>query len=531
MAKLPNSRNGWIPAVEDFSSGIVVFLIALPLCLGIAIASGVPPVAGIISGIIGGVIVGLLSGSSLSVSGPAAGLTAVVLQANESLNSFELLLTAVFLAGVIQIVLAFLKMGAIGHYIPSSVILGMLAAIGLILIMKQFPHAIGYDLDPEGDESFIQSDGHNTFSEIYYSIVNISWGALIISSFSILLLFKWEKWKKHFRIFTLLPGPLVVVMIGVLINYFFLKFLPSFASTGIQLVHLPDANDGIFSSLAHPDFSAVFTNDMVWKVAFIIAIVASIESLLSLEASDRLDPRKKISPPNQELFAQGAGNIVAGLVGGLPVTTVIVRSSVNISAGARTRWSAVFHGLLLFVCVITIPGLLNMIPKSALAAILLFVGYKLTPIKLFRQQWKKGKEQFLPFLITISAILLTNLLIGILIGIVAGIFFVLRSNFHAAVFLENSGSNYLLKLNKDVSFLNKPLIRKNLRSIPDNSYLIIDGSKAFFIDPDIMDEIEEFIHLSKRKNITVQTRNLTLSETIRPPASREQSMGKLEKTV
>lgn len=499
---------------QDIKSGIVVFLVALPLCLGIALASGAPAFAGIVSGVVGGIVIGALSGASLSVSGPAAGLTSIVLASINSLPSFEVFLAAVVLSGVFQLLFGALRLGAFAGFIPSSVIIGMLAAIGLILILKQIPHAVGFDKDFEGNETFLQSDGHNTFTEIYYALLNPSAGAVIICLLGIGMLLLWDtKFFKRNKILSAVPAALLVVIMGIGLNVLFKKYIPGWELSGEHLVDLPmisNMND-LTSQIRTPDFGTALGMSAVWITAITIALVASIESLLSIEATDRLDPSHKVTPANRELVAQGIGNAVSGMFGGLPVTAVIVRSSANISAGGKSKFSAIFHGFLLLGSIIAIPSVLNLIPKAALAAVLLMVGYKLTSVKVIRQQFKKGSTQFIPFFITVAAILVTDLLIGIVIGLVFGIFFVLKENFRSAIHVTHSGNNFLLKLNKDVSFLNKPLIREKLDAIPENTKVLIDGTQAGFIDLDVKEEIHSFIEKAKNKNIQVEIKNIRLS--------------------
>ncbi|MFZ6009971.1 MAG: SulP family inorganic anion transporter [Bacteroidota bacterium] len=498
---------------HDLPSGLVVFLVALPLCLGVALASGAPLFAGIISGMVGGIVVGLLSGSALSVSGPAAGLTTIVLSSITSMGSFDAFLTTVCLAGVVQLTLGFLKAGAIGNYFPASVIKGMLAAIGLILVLKQIPHAVGYDKDFEGDTSFSQIDGENTFSVLLSALNYLNFGALVICLISLAISIVWDKpWMKKMKFTTLVPSPLVVVGVGIALNELFKSSFPGLAITTEHLVSLPIAKDlqAFASQFSFPDFS-VLLHKSTWTVAFTIAIVASLESLLSIDAVDKLDPHKRITPLNQELKAQGAGNLVSGLLGGLPITAVIVRSSANISAGAKTKASAIIHGILLFLTVLLIPTLLNKIPLASLAAILLMVGYKLTKPEIAISMYKKGKDQFIPFVVTIVAIVLTDLLIGIFIGIAVGLVFVLKTNFHQAIFVVNEGSNYLVRLNKDVSFLNKALLRKTFREIPEGSYVMIDGARSTFIDQDILETISDFRESATNRNIQIELKQSALA--------------------
>ncbi|HEX6226908.1 MAG TPA: SulP family inorganic anion transporter [Chryseolinea sp.] len=491
---------------HDLPASIVVFLVALPLCLGVALASGAPLFAGIIAGVVGGIVVGSISGSALSVSGPAAGLTTIVLSSITTMGSFEAFLTTVVLAGIIQFILGVFKAGTIGNYFPSSVIKGMLAAIGLILILKQIPHAIGYDKDFEGDESFIQADGQNTFTEIVHAFGYINFGAVIVFAFSMLILIMWERPAiKNHKFSTLLPAPLFVVATGLLLNIIFLNAFPALAIEQEHLVSLPVAESlgSFINQFELPDFSVIGKKE-TWTIAFTIAIVASLESLLSIDAVDKLDPFKRTSPLSRELKAQGIANAVSGLIGGLPVTAVIVRSSANVAAGARTRTSAVTHGLLLLLTALFIPTFLNKIPLASLAAILLMVGYKLAKPSLIRNMYLKGKDQFIPFAVTIIAILLTDLLIGITIGILVGLFFVLKTNFHRALFSVNENGNYLIRLTKDVSFLNKALLRQTFKEIPDGANVIIDGARSAFIDQDILETINDFRESASNRDISVE---------------------------
>ncbi|MBX2945364.1 MAG: SulP family inorganic anion transporter [Cyclobacteriaceae bacterium] len=491
---------------SDIPASIVVFLVALPLCLGIALASGAPLFSGIIAGFVGGIAVGFYSKSALSISGPAAGLTTIVLASIHQLGDYKFFLVAVVLAGVLQVVLGYLRAGTIGNYFPSSVIKGMLAAIGLILILKQIPHAVGYDADYIGDEDFLQQDGRNTFSELIYSLNVIQPGAAIICLLSIGILILWEKpFIRNTRFAKVIPAPLLVVFLGVALNELFNVAIPGFHVTSGHLVSLPVSENlaSFFNQFTYPDFSALF-NQNVWVAAVTIAVVASLETLLSIDAIDKLDPYKRLTPLNHELKAQGVGNMLSGLMGGLPITSVIVRSSANVNSGGKTKTSAMVHGLLLLMTVIAIPGQLNKIPLACLAAILLMTGYKLTKPSLIVTMFKKGWGQFIPFAITIVAILLTNLLQGIFIGLTIGLIFVLRTNFHKALFCVREGNRYLVRLTKDVSFLNKALLRNTLREIPNNSHVIIDGVRSTFIDHDILETIQEFQQSALSRNISVE---------------------------
>ena len=490
----------------DLPSSVVVFLVALPLCLGIALGSGAPLFSGIIAGMVGGLVIGALSGSQLSVSGPAAGLTTIVAAAILKLQVYEAFLLAVVLGGIFQIILGFLKAGILGDYIPSSVIKGMLAAIGLMLILKQFSHLVGYDKDFVGDESFAQPDGNNTFSGMFRSLRHLIPAALIIGIVSLLIQIVWDKYiAPKAKALKLIPAPLIVVIVAVAINETLRSSAPELAIKESHLVSIPAADSfkGFISFFTFPDFSYIL-NWNVWLTGFTIAIVASLETLLNIEAADDLDPYQRVTPTNRELKAQGVGNLVSGLIGGLPITSVVVRTSANINAGAKTKVSTIFHGILLLLSVAFIPTILNLIPYSALAAILIYTGYKLAKPSLFIKFYKKGWDQFLPFALTIAAILLTDLLKGIVIGCFVGLFFVIRSNFKSAVLVVNDDNKYLFRLRKDVSFLNKPIIKNKLEKVPANSYVLIDAARADFIDKDIVEVIEDFLKHAPLKGITVE---------------------------
>jgi MFS superfamily sulfate permease-like transporter len=489
---------------KDIPASIVVFLVALPLCLGIALASGAPLFAGLLTGIIGGVVVGIFSGSQLSVAGPAAGLTVIVLNAITKLGSYETFLLAIMIAGALQILLGIIKAGTIANYFPSPVIEGMLAAIGIILIMKQFPHAVGYDKDFEGDEGFSEAgEGNNTFSGILSALGKINYGAAIIAGVSLLLMIYWPKFKKA----AMVPAPLLVVLAGVGLSALFAG--TELALQEKQMVSIPmvKSSSEFFSLFKSPNFAAI-TNKEVWITAFTIAIVASLETLLSLEAVDKIDPIKRISPTNRELVAQGAGNLVSGLLGGLPMTAVIVRSSANVNAGARTKVSAITHGLMLLLSLLFIPSLINQIPLSCLAAILLMTGYKLARISLFKHMWVKGLDQFIPFVVTIIAVVLTDLLIGVGIGMLVGIFYILRTNLRNPYFYQittkGDKKTITLRLAEEVSFLNKAAIQVTLTSLPKGSDVIIDGSNSRFIDSDVLEIINNYKHNAYTKGIIVQ---------------------------
>jgi len=498
---------------NDLPASIVVFFVALPLCLGIALASGVPLFSGIIAGIVGGIVVGIFSGSTLGVSGPAAGLVAIVSASFVTLGgSWNAFYMAVVIAGVFQILLGFAKAGIIAYFFPSSVIKGMLSGIGLLIILKQIPHALGWDKDIEGDDAFFQPDGQNTFSEIIRAFDFLNEGVLIISvvSFAIIILWDQVLIKKH-KIFGILNGPLVVVVFGIIMSSLYQSGFFNFSLNPDQLVKIPMPEDlsGLVNLFSHPDFSAI-TNIEVWKTAAVIAVIASLETLLCVEATDKLDPFKRITPTNRELKAQGIGNVVSGLIGGLPITQVIVRSSANITFGGKTKMSTIFHGFFLLVSALLFANVLNLIPLSSLAVILIMVGYKLAKPSLFLSMYKLGKEQFIPFLVTIIAILATDLLKGISAGIVVGIFFTLihayRNSHHLTeeVIKENERTIYRLTLAEEVTFFNKAEVIKELESIKPNSKVIIDFSKSVYLAYDIVDVFKDYENNAKSKNIIVE---------------------------
>ncbi len=500
---------------SDFLSGMVVFLVALPLCLGIAVASGMPPFSGIITGVIGGILVGFLSSSHVSVSGPAAGLIAIILAAVTKLG-YEAFLLAVVLAGVFQLLLGFAKAGSVSSYFPSGVIEGMLTAIGIIIIKKELPHAIGYDKEHEGDFFSYQladtADGSNFFSEIIHSFNYAHVGIICITLISLGILIAFNKVAALKKI-KALPGALVVVVTGILLNEAFKAWMPSLAITGDHLVKLPTAASvgEFFGQFTFPKLSA-FTNPAVWVTAATIAAVASIETLLCLEAGDKMDPQKRYSSANTELKAQGIGNIAAGLIGGLPMTSVIVRTSANVNAGARTKLSAIAHGVFLLLTAILIPGLLNKIPMACLAAILIMIGLKLASPKVFKHMWHAGKFQFIPFIVTMVAVVGIDLLKGVGIGLVVSIFFILRGNMKLAYFFKKEqhkeGETIHMDLAQEVSFLNKAAIKQTLAHLPSNSKLVIDAANTVYIDYDVLELLRDFVNSgSKEKNIKVELRN------------------------
>lgn len=486
----------------DLSASLVVFFVALPLCLGIALASGAPIISGLIAGIAGGLIVGFISGSHTSVSGPAAGLTVVVLSSIEQLNGFQIFLCALVIAGALQILLGILGAGIIGNFIPSSVIKGMLAAIGIILIFKQLPHAFGYDKDYEGDESFLQTDNHNTFSELLELGNHFTTGAIVIAVLTFIVLYLGEQKKiKEISLLKVVPVSLIAVVLGTVANIIFDGNVEALKLEAEHLVQIPNVLDK--SNFNFPDFSQL-SNVLIWVVAIKIALVASLETLLSIEATDKLDPDKRITPTSRELIAQGTGNLFSGLVGGLPITAVIVRSSANIVAGAKTKLSTMLHGLMLVLFILLFPGILNKIPLSTLAVLLIFVGFKLTKPSLYIKQYKSGLDQFLPFIVTVIAIVFSDLLIGVAIGLVVSFFFIVRSSFQRAVSVAIDGKNYLVKLKGNVSFLNKAFLREKFESLPEESYMIIDGTDATYIDKDIIELLDDLQELALHRNIIIE---------------------------
>lgn len=495
---------------NDIPAGIVVFFVALPLCLGIALASGAPLFSGLIAGIVGGIVVGAISGSNIGVSGPAAGLAAIVLTAIGSLGGFENFLVAVVLAGIMQIVFGLLKAGVIGYYFPSSVIKGMLTGIGIIIILKQIPHFFGYDAEPEGADSFFESSGENTFSAIAHIVDNITLGSFVIGLIGLLVILFWDNiLAKKSKFFKVVQGPLVAVALGI-IFFLITKGDSSLAITADHLVRVP-VPEGISSFLGQftfPNFSVIF-DTQVWVVAFTMALVASLETLLCVEATDKLDPEKHVTPTNRELLAQGTGNILSGLIGGLPITQVIVRSSANIQSGGKTKFAAIFHAILLLVSVILIPNLLNMIPLSVLAAILLVVGYKLAKPTLFKKMYALGWKQSVPFFVTIFGIVFTDLLVGISLGLVVGIVVVLLKSYQNSHFLhieDKSNGKHKIKMTlaEEVTFFNKGAILKELDSLPRDTYLELDLIKTRYLDNDVIEILEDFSVKAKERNIDIK---------------------------
>ena len=498
MSGQPNNNNAAGSAYNvstvsrDLVAGVVVFLVALPLCLGIALASEAPPISGLIAGIIGGILVGALSGSHTSVSGPAAGLAAIVVAQLSVLGSFEAFLLAVFMAGLLQIGLGIARAGSLSAFFPTSVIKGLLSAIGVLLILKQLPHVFGDDNDPEGEMAFFQPDGENTFSELFTALIaNYHLGAALVGVSSVIILVLWNR----IPYLKSVPAALVVVAFGIGMQVLFENADASWSIKGKHLVNIPPADGGVTSYLTFPDFSA-WTNPGVYFAAVTIAIVASLETLLNLEAVDKLDPQQRNSPSSRELVAQGVGNTFAGLLGGLPVTSVIVRSSVNVSIGAKSKVSAIFHGVLLVASVLLFPALLNRIPLAALAAILLVTGFRLASPKLFKQMWSQGRYQFAPFIITLVAIVMTDLLIGVIIGLVVSLMFILNSSLRTpvrrVVETKTTGEVLHIELANQVSFLNRAALMRILDKAPSGAELLIDASESDYVDPDILGLIREF---------------------------------------
>ncbi|MGX9985146.1 SulP family inorganic anion transporter [Soonwooa purpurea] len=491
---------------ENFPSGLVVFLVALPLCLGIALASGAPPLAGIISGIIGGLVVGYLSNSHISVSGPAAGLTAIILAAIADLGSFELFLTAGIIAGILQLALGFLRAGSISNYFPNNVIEGMLAGIGVIIIMKQIPLALGYNSNIASESLFENGFNLNFFSSLSSAIHP---GAVVITLASIAILLMWDK-VKVLKKLKLLPGALVAVIAGIILNQIFLASGSSLAISKENLVSLPvpKSADDFKAMITFPAFEG-FLNYKVWIVGATIAIVASIETLLCIEASDRLDSKRRITDTNLELRAQGIGNILSSIIGGLPMTSVVVRSSANANAGATNKISSMIHGAMLLICVLSIPFLLNMIPLATLAAVLILIGFKLASPKNIMHFWHKGRYQFIPFIATIIAIVSTDLLKGVGIGLAISIIYVLQGNMKRAYYLSrenlNDADEINIKLAEEVSFLNKAAIKKTLKNVKPKSKVVIDARSTSYITTDVLEMIQDFANVrADEEDIEVQ---------------------------
>lgn len=494
---------------SDFAAGLVVFLVALPLCLGIALASGAPLFSGVISGIVGGIVVGFLSQSHLSVTGPAAGLTAIVLTAITDLGAFPVFLTAVFIAGMLQLLLGFIKAGSISNYFPTNVIEGMLAGIGVIIILKQIPHAFGYDPDFEGDEAFLQPDGNNSITEILGIFDHVQPGSILIAVLSIIILIAWGKMKVFSKL-KIIPAALVAVIVSIVLNEYFASTGSSLQISKEHLVSLPIPQSfaEFTNIIVTPDFSG-FLSTKVWIVGLTIAIVASIETLLCIEAADRMDVQRRYTNTNVELKAQGIGNIISSLIGGLPMTSVVVRTSANNEAGAKSKLSAILHGVLLLVSVLSIPTLLNKIPLATLAAVLLLVGYKLANPKTVLHFWHKGKYQFIPFIATFVAVVLLDLLKGVALGMIISAFFVLQGNMKRAYRFRKEeyqeGDIIHIELAQEISFLNKSAIKTTLNELPANSKVVINATETVYIAHDVLDLITEF-HRIKAKELNIKVK-------------------------
>ncbi|MCH2198741.1 MAG: SulP family inorganic anion transporter [Flavobacteriales bacterium] len=506
----PKQTGGFFSNLKsDLPAAVVVFLVALPLCLGIALASDAPLFAGIIAGIVGGTVVALISGSPLGVSGPAAGLALIVANSIKDLGgNFEAFLVAVVLAGIIQIILGVIKAGVIGYYFPNAVIKGMLAGIGVIIALKQIPHACGWDKDPQGDFEFLQVDGRTTFSEIIAGFEHIKPGAILITLVSLAILILWEsKWMKNLSFTKVVKGPLVVVILGILATLWY-QSSGIFVMNPEQLVSIEvaDSFSGFIGNFTTPDWSFL-ADKQIYITALVIAVVASLETLLCVEATDKLDPQKRITPTNRELIAQGTGNMLSGLIGGLPITQVIVRSSANIQSGGQSKASAFFHGIMLLLAVAFIPQWINLIPYASLAAILLVVGYKLAKPSLWKEMYNKGMMQLIPFVVTVVGIVLTDLLIGIALGMVVAIAQILWNNYRTPYHFDpdkvEKGKTITINLSEDVSFLNKAGIIHTLELLPDDSTVVFDATKTKTIHQDILDILQNFEIDAKNRGISL----------------------------
>ena len=505
---------------DDAVAGVVVFLVALPLCLGIALASGAPLFGGVIAGVVGGLLVTAISRSRLGVSGPAAGLAVIVADAVARLG-YEGFLLALVIAGAVQIAAGFLRLGIISHYFPSSVIKGMLAGIGIILILKQLPHAVGFDVTWRGEMEFFQADGHNSLSELFYMLQSVAPGAVLIALVSFAIMLCWETgWLKRRQALSSIPAPLLVVVSGTLLNEAYIVFAPALALGGDELVRLPVAGSlAEFASFFElPDFARI-VEPAVWTTAATLAIIASIETLLAVEAGDKLDPARHITPTNRELKAQGVGNLVAGLLGGIPITQVVVRSAANVQAGGRTRLASGIHGGLLLVSAVFFPALLNRVPLSCLAVILIVIGYRLARVSLFREMLRAGHWQYVPFLATVLGLVFTDMLTGIAMGMTVGVFNILMQNYRTDFVLEeHAGGRYVLKLSEHLSFLNKASIVRGLSEVPGGSRVVIDGTGSVAIDPDVLEVIRDFRTRASEDAIELELRGIDGLDTLPPPA-------------
>lgn len=491
---------------KDLPAGLLVSLMALPLCIGIALASNAPIASGILSGAIAGLLVSWLSGSRLSISGPSAGLAVTLAAAAATLGNFEVVLVSIFLCGVMQVLLGVMRIGFLASFFPNSVIKGMLSAVGLIVILKLIPHAIGWDFNFVGDESFRELHNETTLSSLYHSVNRMQLGAVIVTAVAFTALFLHNRLAKRVELLQKIPAPLTAITMGILANEMMRLGLPEIALTSSgHLVNIPA--DGFFKSLPTPEWGAI-TNPQVWQIAFVIALSASIESLLSLEASDRLDPERRISNTNRELIAQGIGNMICALVGAIPMTTTILRSSANIHSGAKTRMSGFIHGALLISAVLLVPQLLNHIPLAALASILIYFGYRLLNPAIIKKTFHSGVEQAVPFFTTVVAIVATDLLTGVTIGIVVGLVMVLHMNHSSAITKVVDEKHMLIRFAKDVSFAHKDTLKQMLVQVPQGTKLLIDGTGAHFIDHDILESIADFKQGAPARGIDVKLKNL-----------------------
>ena len=497
----------------DLPSGVVVLFVAVPLCLGIALASGAPLFSGLIAGIVGGIVVGLLSRSALGVSGPAAGLAVIVYESIEQLGSFQTFLLAVVIAGFIQLALGFARAGVLGYFFPSAAVKGMLSGIGLLIILKQIPHAVGWDSDPLGDMHFSQPDGETTLSALSQAFSHIEPSALLVSLLALGIILVWDQvFAARSRFFRLIQGPVVAVSFGIFYQLAMQAFAPSWALSSEHLVKVPvfDSLASLSASLTGPDWTQL-SNPAVYVVAITIAVVASLETLLCLEATDKLDPQKRVTPANRELLAQGTGNALSGLIGGLPITQVIVRSSANIQSGARSKMSAIIHGLLLLIFTVALPKLLNLIPLAVLASVLFVVGYKLAKPSLFVAMYRLGPEQFIPFMVTIAGIIALDLLTGVFLGVAVAVIMILHKSYRNSHFLHtetrdepNAKHTVILKLAEEVTFLNRGAILRELSEIPDNSHVIIDQRNTVWLDHDVIEIIDDFEISAENRDITLE---------------------------
>jgi MFS superfamily sulfate permease-like transporter len=512
---IPVNKLNMNQVFKDLNAGLVVFLVAIPLCLGIALASKAPLMSGVIAGVLGGLVVGALSGSQLGVSGPAAGLVATTIAGIAACGSFEAFCMATMIAGCIQIALGLVRAGALARYFPTSVIKGMLAAIGIIIVLKQIPHIVGLDSDYEGDMNFFQADGHTTLSELGYLLDALTPGALVIGLVGLAIMIVWSlPLIQKVKVLSLIPGPLLAVTFGITMQSILAASGSPLALEPAHLVQVTASQNPI-DWISTPDFSKLFDSTVLFY-AVVVALIASVESLLCAEATDKIDPHLRVANKNKELWAQGVGNVFSGLVGGLPITQVIVRSSANVQAGGQTRLATIFHGLLILVAVVAIPNVLNAIPMASLAAVLIMVGYNLAKPSLIKKYYKKGWTQFIPFIVTIPAVLLTDLLIGVGIGIAVAIFFILRRSFRAPytyhIIQASDHQVVLLKFANILSFLNKGVIIQTLESLPARTRVIIDVTNVGFIDPDIVEAIEDFVERAPTKGIEVELKG-TLDHT------------------